>query len=44
MIFGISKCATMVVRPKDDSGTSPDPTFKLDNTPIYKNNAFQTVN
>ena len=32
MKFGINKCATMIIRPKNfDSNGSPDPTFYIDN-------------
>jgi len=40
MTFGINKCATMVIRPKDDSDSSPDPVFKLGDSPIPQTNCY----
>ena len=40
MTFGINKCATMVIRPKNDPGTSLDPIFKINNTPIPQTDCY----
>ena len=40
MSFGINKCATMVIRPKNDPGSSPDPVFKLNSTVIPQTTCY----
>ena len=40
MSFGINKCATMVIRPKNDPGTSAAPIFKINDTPIPQTDGY----
>lgn len=40
MTFGINKCATMVVRPKNYTGNSNDPIFKINGVPIPQTTCY----
>jgi len=38
--FGINKCATMVIRPKNSTGHHTDPVFKINNVPIPQTDCY----
>ena len=40
MTFGINKCATMVIRPKNNTGHHTDPVFKINNVPIPQTDCY----
>jgi len=40
MTFGISKCATMVIRPKNSTGHHTDPVLKINNVPIPQTDCY----
>ena len=40
MTFGISKCATMVIRANNDENANNDPIFHINNVPIPQTNCY----
>jgi len=40
MTFGINKCATMVIRPKNSTDHHTDPVFKINNVPIPQTDCY----
>jgi len=40
MTFGINKCATIVIRPKNSPGHHTDPVFKINNVPILQTDCY----